>query len=127
MTLPPYFAAALRLLLSLKGRSGRSAYWGGVAVICLTVYISVLAGGGTLSLLLDLCVLWFIFAVGVKRFQDFGWDIWRFCAVLVAGTIAAKIWDYLTPATPEYVTDIIIAVIAMAVTGAIKGKTIPAA
>ena len=122
MPLPPLIAAFFHLMFALKGRSSPRAYWTGVFVICLTVYLSVLTAAGITALLLDLLVMWFIAAVGAKRFQDFGWDIWRFCAVLVAGTLAAKIWDYFTPATPEHVTDIIIAVIAIAVTGFIKGK-----
>jgi uncharacterized membrane protein YhaH (DUF805 family) len=123
MPLPPSLAAFLHLMFSLNGRAGRRAYWTGVFVICLTVYLSVLAAQDIISLLLDLCAMWFILAVGAKRFRDFGWDIRRFCAVLVAGTLAAKIWDILTPATPEHVTDITVAVIAITVTGLVKGKS----
>lgn len=122
MLAPPRLAAFLHLMFSLKGRTGRRAYWAGVLMICLTAYLSVLLTAERGGFLLDLCAMWFIFAIGIKRFRDFGWDIWPFCAVLVAGTLVAKIWDILTPDIPEHVTDIIIAVIAMTATGFIKGK-----
>ena len=60
-----------KLFLSFNGRTGRRAYWAGLAVV-LTVAILMrfFPGGRYLSLVL----LWPYYCVIIKRLHDFGWS-----------------------------------------------------